>query len=124
MAAVQASPCVLGVQQAPPWQTSVAMHVLVQATVPPQPFGALPQATPTHACAGSSGVQHAFWWHTALPVQWLAQSTVPPHPSLAVPQGCDPQAAPGNIGVQHVPAWHDMPAPAWWRSVSPNRATG
>ena len=64
-----------------------------QLTVPPQPFGAVPQfCPPTQACAGVCGMQVVPQTLAVPPPPQVAgavqvpQVTVPPQPSEAVPQ--------------------------------------
>lgn len=64
----------------------------VQATVPPQPFEALPLQRAPHASAAVLGVQQLPAWHTS------PAAHVPHEP----PQPFEPQL-PEQLGVQHWP---------------------
>jgi hypothetical protein len=83
-----------------------------QFTVPPQPFGAVPQVNPVQAVAAGSGVQ-PHWLRTPAPpqvcgnVQLPQFSGGPPQPSEAIPQFCP--AGHDVAGVQQAPPKQTCP---------------
>jgi len=112
------------VQHASLRHTSPGAQVFGHVSVPPQPLGAVPQTTPTHAWAGVAGMQHIPASHTR-PVPQLPQLTVPPHASFSEPQTAPSswQSCESSRTFWHDPALQTSPVgqlPHWSKPPQPS----